>query len=81
MAGLRGEYTHTYGRNGTVAQDYLSLFPNANLSWKMTEDGSGRWSPSMPGPSNAPILVPHPPADAGLGLHLPDRKPAAKPRL
>ncbi len=42
VAGLRGEYTHTYGRNGTVAQDYLSLFPNANLSWKMTEDGA--WS-------------------------------------
>lgn len=42
VAGLRGEYTHTYGRNGTLAQDYLSLFPNANLSWKMTEDGA--WS-------------------------------------
>ena len=42
MAGLRGEYTHTYGRNGTVAQDYFSLFPNANLSCKLTEDGA--WS-------------------------------------
>ena len=42
VAGLRGEYTHTYGRNGTVAQDYFSLFPNANLSCKLTEDGA--WS-------------------------------------
>ena len=42
VAGVRGEYTHTYGRNGTVAQDYFSLFPNANLSYELTEDGA--WS-------------------------------------
>ena len=42
VAGVRGEYTHTYGRNGSVAQDYLSLFPNANLACKLTEDGA--WS-------------------------------------
>ena len=39
VAGLRGEYTHTDGRNG-VGQDYFSLFPNANVSWSLTEEGS-----------------------------------------
>lgn len=37
MAGLRGEYTHTYGRND-VGQDYFSLFPNANLSWQLSKE-------------------------------------------
>lgn len=39
VAGLRGEYTHTYGR-GRVGQDYFSLFPNANLSYRITQDGA-----------------------------------------
>ena len=39
VAGLRGEYTHTYGR-GDVGQDYFSLFPNANLSCRLSEDGA-----------------------------------------
>lgn len=37
VAGLRGEYTHTYGRND-VGQDYFSLFPNANLSWQLSKE-------------------------------------------
>lgn len=37
VAGLRGEYTHTYGRND-VGQDYFSLFPNANLSWQFSKE-------------------------------------------
>ncbi len=38
VAGIRGEYTHTAGRD--VEQDYLSLFPNANISYALTKDGS-----------------------------------------
>lgn len=38
-AGVRGEYTHTDGRND-VGQDYFSLFPNANVSWSLTENGA-----------------------------------------
>lgn len=40
VAGLRGEYTHTYGKGGAVTQDYVSLFPNANLSYRLTRDGA-----------------------------------------
>ncbi len=38
VVGARGEYTHTYGRSD-VEQNYFSLFPNANLSWNLTEKG------------------------------------------
>ena len=38
-AGLRGEYTLTRGRDDT-RQHYLSLFPNANLSYALTQDGA-----------------------------------------
>lgn len=38
VAGLRGEYTHTTGKD--VGQNYFSLFPNANLSYSLTEDGA-----------------------------------------
>lgn len=40
VAGLRGEYTHTYGKSGEVGQDYFSLFPNANISYALTKDGA-----------------------------------------
>lgn len=40
VAGLRGEFTHTYGKSGEVGQDYFSLFPNANVSYALTKDGS-----------------------------------------
>lgn len=39
VAGLRGEYTHTSGKQG-VGQDYASLFPNANISYALTADGA-----------------------------------------
>lgn len=38
VAGLRAEYTHTDGKQ--VGQDYLSLFPNANLSYSLSKDGA-----------------------------------------
>ncbi len=38
VAGLRGEYTRTSGRD--VEQEYFSLFPNANLSYSLSKDGS-----------------------------------------
>lgn len=40
VAGLRGEYTHTAGKHSAVKQDYFSLFPNANVSYALTEDGA-----------------------------------------
>lgn len=40
VAGLRGEFTATRGRGDGVKQDYFSLFPNANLSYMLTADGS-----------------------------------------
>lgn len=40
VAGLRGEYTHTYGRGEQIGQNYFSLFPNANLSWTMDKEGA-----------------------------------------
>lgn len=38
VAGLRGEYTHTTGKQ--VGQDYFSLFPNANISYSLSKDGA-----------------------------------------
>ncbi len=38
-AGLRGEYTATRGKADGVKQRYLTLFPNANVSWSMTPEG------------------------------------------
>ncbi len=40
VAGLRGEYTHTYGKGGSVSQRYFRLFPNANISYSLKKDGS-----------------------------------------
>ena len=36
VAGLRGEYTHTTGKE--VGQDYFSLFPNANVSYSLSKE-------------------------------------------
>lgn len=38
VAGLRGEYTRTSGKQ--VGQQYGSLFPNANISYALTKDGA-----------------------------------------
>lgn len=38
VAGVRGEYTATEGKG--IDRKYLSLFPNANLSYGVTADGS-----------------------------------------
>lgn len=38
VAGLRGEYTHTHGKSGDIRQDYFSLFPNANLSYAISQE-------------------------------------------
>ncbi|WP_295936606.1 outer membrane beta-barrel protein [uncultured Alistipes sp.] len=40
VAGLRGEYTRTKGKGHDIKQDYFSLFPNANVSYSLTKDGS-----------------------------------------
>lgn len=40
VAGLRGEYTRTKGKNSAVKQNYFSLFPNANLSYALSKDGA-----------------------------------------
>ena len=40
VAGIRGEYTSTRGRGGEARQEYFSLFPNANLSYSLTDDGA-----------------------------------------
>ena len=37
VVGLRGEYTHAKGTD--VSQNYLSLFPNANLSYALDKQG------------------------------------------
>lgn len=39
VAGLRAEYTHSAGR-GYATRDYLSLFPNLNIIYKITDDGA-----------------------------------------
>ena len=38
VAGLRAEYTRTHGKNGDIRQDYLSLFPNANVSYALARE-------------------------------------------
>lgn len=38
-AGLRAEYTHTTGKQGGIAQDYTSFFPNVNISWQLDRQG------------------------------------------
>lgn len=38
VGGLRGEYTHTSGKE--MNRDYFSLFPNANVSWSLSRDGA-----------------------------------------
>ena len=38
VAGLRGEFTHTYGKGSDVKQDYFSLFPNANISYALSQE-------------------------------------------
>ena len=39
VAGLRGEYTYTYGKGADMDDSYFSLFPNANLSYSLDADG------------------------------------------
>ena len=38
VGGLRGEYTNFRDKAGAIAQNYFDLFPNANLSYSLTED-------------------------------------------
>lgn len=40
VAGLRGEYTHATGNGDYIKQSYVSLFPNANVSYSLKKDGS-----------------------------------------
>lgn len=40
VAGLRGEYTYASGGGNKISQSYFSLFPNANISYSITEDDS-----------------------------------------
>lgn len=40
VAGLRAEYTRTNGKSGEISQDYVSLFPNANVSYSLSKDGA-----------------------------------------
>mgnify|MGYP002262945477 FL=1 len=40
VAGVRGEYTRTEGKGHGIAQNYFSLFPNANVSYALTKDGA-----------------------------------------
>lgn len=37
---MRGEYTRTEGKGHGIAQNYFSLFPNANVSYALAKDGS-----------------------------------------
>ena len=39
VMGLRGEYTFTDGKGADVDRDYFSLFPNANLSYRLDKEG------------------------------------------
>ena len=54
VAGLRAEYTHSSGR-GYTTRKYLSLFPNVNLIYKITDDGaysvSGSYTRNITRPS------------------------------
>ncbi|MBO7261815.1 MAG: TonB-dependent receptor [Alistipes sp.] len=40
VGGLRGEYTSFRSADGLVNQNYFDLFPNANVSYSITEDGA-----------------------------------------
>lgn len=40
VGGLRGEYTSFQSADGLVKQNYFDLFPNANVSWSISKDGS-----------------------------------------
>ncbi len=40
VGGLRGEYTNFRSADGLVRQDYFDIFPNANVSYSLTKDGS-----------------------------------------
>ena len=40
VVGVRGEYTRTEGKGHGIAQNYFSLFPNANVSYALTKDGA-----------------------------------------
>lgn len=40
VGGLRGEYTDFAAADNSVKQSYFDLFPNANVSYMITEDGS-----------------------------------------
>ncbi len=40
VGGLRGEYTSFRSADKLVKQDYFDLFPNANISYALTADGS-----------------------------------------
>ena len=40
VGGLRGEYTWFRSADGEVKQNYLDLFPNANVSYALTQDGA-----------------------------------------
>ena len=39
VGGLRGEYTDFASADNSVKQSYCDLFPNANISYMLTEDG------------------------------------------
>ena len=39
VGGLRGEYTDFASADNSVKQSYFDLFPNANISYMLTEDG------------------------------------------
>ncbi len=39
VAGLRGEYTFTDGKGAEIDRDYFSLFPNANVSYRIDKEG------------------------------------------
>ena len=38
VAGIRGEYTLTHGKSGDIRQNYFSLFPNANISYALSQE-------------------------------------------
>ncbi len=40
VAGVRGEYTQTKGRDNLLDKDYLSLFPNLNVSYLLDPTGA-----------------------------------------
>ncbi len=40
VAGLRGEYTQTKGRDNLLNKDYMSWFPNLNVSYMLDPTGS-----------------------------------------